>query len=192
MHDAVEHDGPSLVTRVKSVIKFEVKDAGVWLVDLKTSPGSVKTATTADEAADVTITLSADTFLNMMDNKIVPQQALMKGLVKVKGNMRQAMKLNVVLAATRKYLKIKNVDNQEPTAVVPVASPTAPALTKTKSLDSKEIFRLLGEVVATDGAAMAKKVKGVIQFDIPGAGQWHLDLKSDVPALTEDRSRWEN
>ena len=74
MHDAVEHDGPSLVTRVKSVIKFEVKDAGVWLVDPKTSPGSVKTATTADEAADVTITLSADTFLNMMDNKIVPQQ----------------------------------------------------------------------------------------------------------------------
>ena len=110
----------------------------------------------------------------------------MKGLVKVKGNMRQAMKLNVVLAATRKYLKIKNVDNQEPTAVVPVASPTAPALTKTKSLDSKEIFRLLGEVVATDGAAMAKKVKGVIQFDIPGAGRWHLDLKSDVPALTVD------
>uniref|UniRef100_A0AAV1UV07 SCP2 domain-containing protein n=1 Tax=Peronospora matthiolae TaxID=2874970 RepID=A0AAV1UV07_9STRA len=185
MRDAVEHDGPSLVSRVQSVIQFEVEDAGVWLVDLKTSPGSVKTATTADGAADVTITLSEDTFLNMVDDKIVPQQALMKGLVKVRGNMRQAMKLNVVLAATRKHLEMKSVDKQGPTAVVSdVAPPTAPALTK--SLDSKELFRLLGEVVVTDGAAMAKKVKGVIQFDIPGAGQWHLDLKSDVPALTED------
>ena len=107
--------------------------------------------------------------------------------MKIKGNMGHAMKLNVVLAATRKYLKEKkkNSDDRDQSDVAPGASTTAPA-TPTKSLSSKEIFRLLGDVVTAHGAAMAKKVKGVIQFDIPGAGKWHLDLKSAVPALTEE------
>ena len=74
MCDAVEHDGPSLVRRVKSVIKIEVEGAGAWLVDLKTGDGSVKTATAAADVADVTITLSEDTFRKMMDNQLNPQQ----------------------------------------------------------------------------------------------------------------------
>lgn len=106
----------------------------------------------------------------------------MKGLVKIKGNMGLAMKLNVVLAATRNYMKKKGIGAKPATAAaVPAASPAA----ATGGLNSKEIFRLLGEVVAKDGAAMSKKVKGIIQFDITGAGKWNLDLKSATPALTE-------
>lgn len=110
----------------------------------------------------------------------------MKGLVKIKGNMGLAMKLNVVLAATRNYMK-KQGAGAKPAAAA--AKPAAAAPAAAGGLNSKEIFRLLGEVVAKDGASMAKKVKGVIQFDITGAGKWNLDLKSATPALTEGPRR---
>ncbi|KAL3672697.1 hypothetical protein V7S43_001991 [Phytophthora oleae] len=179
MSGAVDEVGPSLVTKVKGVIKFDISGAGAWLVDLKNGKGSVKAAA-ANDKADLTISLSEENFLKMMDNKLNPQQAFMKGLVKIKGNMGLAMKLNVVLAATRNYMKKKG------TGAKPVAAkPAAAAPAATGGLNSKEIFRLLGEVVAKDGVAMAKKVKGIIQFDITGAGKWNLDLKSATPALTE-------
>ncbi|EEY69755.1 uncharacterized protein PITG_06241 [Phytophthora infestans T30-4] len=179
MSGAVDEVGPSLVSKVKGVIKFDVSGAGAWLVDLKNGKGSVKSATASDKA-DLTISLSEENFLKMMDNKLNPQQAFMKGLVKIKGNMGLAMKLNVVLAATRNYMKKKNT-GAKPAGAAPAA--TVPETTG--GLNAKEIFRLLGEVVAKDGAAMTKKVKGIIQFDITGAGKWNLDLKSATPALTE-------
>ncbi|KAG6596005.1 Peroxisomal multifunctional enzyme type 2 [Phytophthora cinnamomi] len=182
MSGAVDEVGPSLVSKVKGVIKFDIEGAGAWLVDLKSGKGSVKPAAAADKA-DLTISLSEDNFLKMMDNKLNPQQAFMKGLVKIKGNMGLAMKLNVVLAATRNYMKKQGTGAKPVAAAAPAAaSAAAPAA---GGLSSKEIFRLLGEVVAKDGAAMAKKVKGIIQFDVTGAGKWNLDLKSATPALTE-------
>lgn len=102
----------------------------------------------------------------------------MKGLVTIKGNMGLAMKLNMVLTATRKYM-IKMDRAAKPAAAV--SAPVEP----TDALDSNAIFLLLGDVVTKDGDAMAKKMKSMIQFDITGAGQWHLDLKSAAPALTK-------
>lgn len=100
----------------------------------------------------------------------------MNGLVKIKGNMRLAMKLNVVQAATRNYMKKKNASDKP----APVASSIAIG-----KPNSEEIFRLLGDVVAKNGAAMSEKVKGIIQFDVTGAGNWNLDLKSATPALVK-------
>ncbi|RLN98255.1 hypothetical protein BBJ28_00000038 [Nothophytophthora sp. Chile5] len=177
MGKAVDEVGPSLVAKVKGIIKFDITGAGKWLVDLKNGKGSVKVATDADKA-DLTITLTEENFLKMMDNKLNPQQAFMKGLVKIKGNMGLAMKLNVVLAATRNYMK-KNGGAAKPAAPSAAAPPVA------GGLKSAEIFRLIGEAVAADDGTMAKKVKGIIQFDITGAGKWNLDLKSATPALTE-------
>ncbi|GMF17199.1 unnamed protein product [Phytophthora lilii] len=180
MGGAVDEVGPSLVAKVKGVIKFDISGAGAWLVDLKNGKGSVKPAAAGDKA-DLTISLSEENFLKMMDNKLNPQQ----GLVKIKGNMGLAMKLNVVLAATRNYMKKQSTGAKPATAAAP-APAAAPAA---GGLNSKEIFRLLGEVVAKDGADMAKKVKGIIQFDITGAGKWNLDLKSATPALTEGSTK---
>lgn len=73
MSGAVDEVGPSLVSKVKGVIKFDISGAGAWLVDLKNGKGSVKAATAADKA-DLTITLSEENFLKMMDNKLNPQQ----------------------------------------------------------------------------------------------------------------------
>ncbi|KAG7391473.1 hypothetical protein PHYBOEH_006663 [Phytophthora boehmeriae] len=181
MSKAVDEVGPSLVSKVKGVIKFDISGAGAWLVDLKNGNGGVRPAT-GDDKADLTITLSEENFLKMMENKLNPQQAFMKGLVKIKGNMGLAMKLNVVLAATRNYMK-KNGGAAKSAASKPAAAKATAAATG--GLKSTEIFRLLKEAVAKDGAAMAKKVKGIIQFDITGAGKWNLDLKSATPALTE-------
>ncbi|KAF4323198.1 hypothetical protein BBO99_00002782 [Phytophthora kernoviae] len=177
MSKAVDEVGPSLVSKVKGVIKFDITGAGAWLVDLKNGKGSVRVAT-ANDKADLSIILSEENFLKMMENKLNPQQAFMKGLVKIKGNMGLAMKLNVVLAATRNYMK-KHGGAAKSAASKPAAAKPA------GGLKSTEIFRLLGDVVAKDGAVMAKKVKGIIQFDITGAGKWNLDLKSATPALTE-------
>lgn len=42
--------------------------------------------------------------MNMIRKEIQPQQAFMKGMLKIKGKMGLAMKLTAVLAATRKKL----------------------------------------------------------------------------------------
>jgi hypothetical protein len=56
MSKAVGEVGPSLVPKVKGVIKFEVTGAGIWLVDLKNGSGKVFSATN-DDKADITITV---------------------------------------------------------------------------------------------------------------------------------------
>ena len=73
MSDAVDEVGPSLVSKVQGVIKFDITGADTWLVDLKNGKGHVKIATAADKA-DVTITLSEETLLQMMDKTLNPQQ----------------------------------------------------------------------------------------------------------------------
>lgn len=104
----------------------------------------------------------------------------MKGLVKIKGNMGLAMKLNVVIAATRNYVKTKGA--------AATAKPAATAKTagaKPAGLKSAEIFKLIGEAVAKDNGTVAKKVNGVIQFVITPGGAWNLDCKASPPSLTE-------
>jgi putative sterol carrier protein len=102
----------------------------------------------------------------------------MKGLVKIKGNMGLAMKLNVVIAATRNYVKTKGAAG---TAKPAAAKPAA----KAAGLKSAEIFKLIGEAVAKDDGTVAKKVNGIIQFVITPGGAWNLDCKASPPALTE-------
>lgn len=107
----------------------------------------------------------------------------MKGQIKIKGNMGLAMKLNVVIAATRNYIK------KHGTGAPPAAKAAAPAAAGKSALKSAEVFRLIGAALEKDGAALAKKVKGVIQFNITPGGAWNLDLKSVTPALTEGEKK---
>ncbi|KUF81843.1 hypothetical protein AM588_10000307 [Phytophthora nicotianae] len=176
MSGAVDEVGPSLVTKVKGVIKFDISGAGAWLVDLKNGKGSVKSATASDKA-DLTISLSEENFLKMMDNKLNPQQAFMKG---GEDQGQHGTRHEAQRGAGHAQLHEEEKRWCQACSSSPAAAPAA-----TGGLNSKEIFRLLGEVVAKDGASMSKKVKGIIQFDITGAGKWNLDLKSATPALTE-------
>lgn len=117
--------------------------------------------------------LTEANFLKLIDNKLNPQQAFMKGLVKIKGNMGLAMKLNVVIAATRNYMKTKG------------AAPAPKAAAAPAGLKSAAIFKVIGDVVSKDDGTLAKKVGGVIQFVVTPGGAWNLDCKSSPPALTE-------
>lgn len=103
----------------------------------------------------------------------------MKGLIKIKGNMGLAMKLPVVVTATRTFIKKSGTAAPAP---APAAAPAAAAGAST--LKSAEIFRLIDAALAKDGPALAKKVNGVIQFVVTPGGAWHLDLKSAAPALS--------
>uniref|UniRef100_K3X5T6 SCP2 domain-containing protein n=1 Tax=Globisporangium ultimum (strain ATCC 200006 / CBS 805.95 / DAOM BR144) TaxID=431595 RepID=K3X5T6_GLOUD len=181
MAKAVDEVGPQLVPKVKGVIKFDVTGAGFWIVDLKNGNGKVAAATEADKS-DIVITLSEANFLQLIDNKLNPQQAFMKGLIKIKGNMGLAMKLNVVVAATRNFIK----KNDAGAAAAPAA---APAAAGKSALKSAEVFRLIASVLQTEGPALAKKVNGIIQFNVTPGGAWNLDLKSASPSLTEGEKK---
>ncbi len=57
-----------------------------------------------DGKADLQVLCSEEVMGKMINKEIQPQQAFMKGMLKIKGKMNLAMKLTAVLAATRKKL----------------------------------------------------------------------------------------
>jgi putative sterol carrier protein len=69
---------------------FDIDGAGKWKVDV--NDGKV-TVMEGDQAADVTISTSEDTFTKMVNGEQNPTSAYMTGKRKVKGDMGAAMKL---------------------------------------------------------------------------------------------------
>jgi putative sterol carrier protein len=57
---------------------------------------------------DLEVKTSMSTLLDLLAKKITPQQAFMKGKLKIKGKMGLAMKMTVVLDATRKHLALQH------------------------------------------------------------------------------------
>eukprot|EP00080_Pristionchus_pacificus_P021363 PDM81383.1 daf-22.1b [Pristionchus pacificus] len=94
------------------VVRFIVTGANGqtknWLVDLKQNPPFVGHNDSAK--AELDVTLSDDTFMQMAAGKIKPDQAriwaFMKGQVKVKGNIAKAMKLQTILNPSMLKLKL--------------------------------------------------------------------------------------
>lgn len=56
------------------------------------------------QKVDLKVKTSRDVLLQLLDKKITPQQAFLKGKLKIKGKMGLAMKLTLVLNATRRQL----------------------------------------------------------------------------------------
>ena len=101
----VEAD-PSLVQKIKGVYVFVVngpdgKPTESWTVDLKNGNGKVEAGTPADKA-DCTITMKGDDLISLVTGKLDAQQAFMKGLLKIGGNMSFAMKLGLVFNTQKK------------------------------------------------------------------------------------------
>jgi len=74
---------------------FEIKDVGVWLVDV--DDGTV-TVTKGEAAADVRIALSEETFNKLVSRETSATRAVMTGKIRVKGDMGAATKLQKILA----------------------------------------------------------------------------------------------
>ncbi len=69
---------------------FDVTGAGKWLVDVDNGNVSVREG---DDDAETTIEASEETFMKIVNGEQNPTTAFMTGKLKVRGDMRQAMKL---------------------------------------------------------------------------------------------------
>lgn len=54
--------------------------------------------------ADLTVEVLSEDLIKLITGELKPQQAFMKGILKIKGKMNLAMKLTSVLVATKKKL----------------------------------------------------------------------------------------
>lgn len=99
MGQAVEGD-ETLKEKFKACVVFDV-DGTVYC--LNTKEGTLSKGDQSTKA-DLNVSTSLPVLQDLLQKKLTPQQAFMKGKLKIKGNMSLAMKLSVVLAATRKYL----------------------------------------------------------------------------------------
>lgn len=73
------------------VAKFEIEDEGAILID---ETG----ARACDDAADVTLSASADTFQDILTGNLDATSAFMTGRLKLDGDMGLAMRLGSVLS----------------------------------------------------------------------------------------------
>lgn len=96
MSDVIEAAVEALKTRIGTgfedgTAKFVIEREGAIVID-----GAGVRA--ADEAADVTLSASADTFERMLSGALDPASAFMSGKLSVEGDMALAMKLAGALA----------------------------------------------------------------------------------------------
>mmetsp|Transcript_10619 Transcript_10619/g.15634 ORF Transcript_10619/g.15634 Transcript_10619/m.15634 type:complete len:115 (+) Transcript_10619:146-490(+) len=76
-------------------------DGKVYRVD-----GALNTVTLCSEGekGDLNVKTTLKILLSLLDKTLTPQQAFMKGMLKIKGSMGLAMKLSLIVNATRKQL----------------------------------------------------------------------------------------
>lgn len=97
-----------LVAKSAGSFQFSVNSGAEreeFYIDLKAKEGTVGSGKLPN--ADITIGLSADTFAKLATGQVKGQTAFTKGLIKVKGNMMMASKLDPVMAALTSQLKAK-------------------------------------------------------------------------------------
>ena len=101
--EGVAASNGQMVKDVKGVIQYMIKggEDGEWVIDLKNGKGDVYPGKVKSGKADITITIADDDMLDMASGKLNPQQAFMKGKLKIKGNMGLAMKLGKVMEAAK-------------------------------------------------------------------------------------------
>jgi putative sterol carrier protein len=74
-------------------IKFKFGEDGALYIDGKAVPNLVHNA---DEDSDITITVSLENFERIIDKKLNPKVALMTGRMRLRGDIRIAMRLDKV------------------------------------------------------------------------------------------------
>lgn len=92
--------GSELVKKVNAVFAWEItkdgKNAAQWTIDLKNAGGSLHQGPYSGKA-DVTITVSDEDFMEVVQGKLNPQKAFFSGKLKVRGNIMLSQKLEVIL-----------------------------------------------------------------------------------------------
>jgi putative sterol carrier protein len=192
MDSAIRAQGAELVPKVRAVVHYRIKNASgaesVWTVDLKTGTGKVTEG--AVGTADLEVTTSDETMAAMASGALNPQQAFMKGKIKLKGNMGVAMKLTTVIEAARKAnpelakeIAAQAASSGASAAAAPsssasaggaagkgaAAAPVAAAPELAPGLKSSVVFGEIRNHVRSNGKSIVPTVKGVIEFHVGGA-----------------------
>lgn len=91
-----------LVKDMKASYQFELSgtESGTWYLDLKTGTGSIGQG--GMEQPDCTMSLESQLFLDMFAGKASPTTSFMTGKLKIKGDMKAAMKLEKLMGKMRK------------------------------------------------------------------------------------------
>ena len=78
---------------LKARVKFKFGSDGFIFIDGLSKPNQVSNE---DAESDITITVSMENFRKIIDKQLRPQVALMTGRMRLRGDMRIALRLNPV------------------------------------------------------------------------------------------------
>lgn len=90
-------ENPDVAEKIQSSYQFDLTgdNGGQWAIDLTKSSDYVVPGTIDDPK--VTITMTAQDFVDLVEGKLNGQLAFMQGKLKLKGDMSLALKLQQVL-----------------------------------------------------------------------------------------------
>lgn len=80
-------------SRLDAIVKFDFADEGFIFIDGKSHPNRV---TNEDLPSDITLKLKLDNFEKILNQELGPKIALMTGRMRLRGDIRIAMRLDKV------------------------------------------------------------------------------------------------
>jgi putative sterol carrier protein len=106
MKEAVQQDENGMLRKkFNAVVQFNIDDQSPIVLDATAAAANPSNDTdTVPKSPDLTVTTSAGVLQDLLQKKLTPQQAFLKRKIKIKGKMALAMKLSILLNATRKHL----------------------------------------------------------------------------------------
>ncbi|MFP6600768.1 MAG: SCP2 sterol-binding domain-containing protein [Deltaproteobacteria bacterium] len=78
---------------LSATYQFDLTGDGGETFQLKLADGSFEVVDGGGDAANITITMAATDYLDMINGKLNPQMAFMGGKLKIKGDMSLALKM---------------------------------------------------------------------------------------------------
>jgi len=96
-----------ITKKIQGSVVFHIKGTEQkWVVDLKSQEPFCKEGSL--ENPDLNVEVAEEILVQLMNDSLTPQQAFMKGLLKIKGKMSLAMKLAIVISAAQNEAKPKS------------------------------------------------------------------------------------
>jgi (3R)-3-hydroxyacyl-CoA dehydrogenase / 3a,7a,12a-trihydroxy-5b-cholest-24-enoyl-CoA hydratase / enoyl-CoA hydratase 2 len=183
MRDTIQKNA-DLVSKVGTIFQFHLKSPDAsWYVDLKNGAGAVMAGSTP---ADVTLELSDEDFLAMVNGKADAQKLFMTGKLKISGNVMASQKLMILMKRVDPKAAMDAVQKARAGADAskPAAAPaTAPAALR----DSKApaVFKALGARLAQN-PQLASEVGAILHVVVKDPDSaWTVDL-SAVPGTVSE------
>ncbi len=97
LNKKIEAADPEKMKGVSAVYQFDLSGDNGGVFHVKVDDGKANVAEEAHDSPNITISMSADDFNDMLEGKLNATSAFMAGKLKVKGDMSLAMKLQNLL-----------------------------------------------------------------------------------------------